>query len=449
MDAHLIDSEIYRHLWSTDVSHGVFGEQARVQRWIHILGCLAQAQASLGIIPQASADAVSQLTGQQVDLAAVAAGTRRTSHSTLGLIHVLQEMLPDSARQHVYYGTTVQDITDTSLALEAKEIGEAVWHDLWAIEGDLLRLADLHREAPMSGRTHGQPGSPISFGFKAATWADEIGRHLERLRVSLHAISTAQLGGAVGSLGFFGTDALALRSEFSHRLDLHEPNISWLTSRDRLADFANVLALACGGLARIANEVFNLQRQEIGEVLEATNPSTVGSITMPHKRNPEASEQVVALARLVRSQASLLTETMVQEHERDARGWKVEWVAFPALCHYTTAATSLARSLVTGLEVDADTMLSNLVSAGSTGSERLLSYLSERIGKHQAQDLLQTVYRDARESGSPLAALLADHLGPDELAEILNVDVGASAQMVDAVIHAAQERRASGDSPWG
>jgi adenylosuccinate lyase len=33
----------------------------------------------------------------------------------------------------------------------------------------------------MCGRTHGQPGLPITFGFKAAGWLDEVQRHRQRL----------------------------------------------------------------------------------------------------------------------------------------------------------------------------------------------------------------------------------------------------------------------------
>ena len=51
-------------------------------------------------------------------------------------------------------------------------------------------------------------------------------------------------------------------------------------------------------LARIGNEVYELQRPEIGELREPTTASAVGSITMPHKRNPELSEHLVTLAHL-------------------------------------------------------------------------------------------------------------------------------------------------------
>ena len=448
--AHLIDSAIFGHQWGTADTQAFFSEQQRVQRWVEILAALARAQAGLGIIPSASAETIGELVGVQIDLTKVAIETRNTSHSTLGLIRVLQTMLPESAREHIYLGVTVQDVTDTSMVMEIAHVGNLIWSDLRAIEETLLLLAAEHSMTPMVGRTHGQPGAPITFGYKAASWVDEISRSIERLNDLRERTLVCQLGGAVGSLAFFGTDALALRSAFASELGLGEPDISWLTARDRLGDFAAVLAAATAGLARIANEVFSLQRAEIGEVREATSESTVGSITMPHKRNPESSEQIVVLSRLVRSRMATLVETMVQEHERDARGWKAEWVTFPELCHYACAATAMTRSLVEGLEVDRDQMLANL-RAGSANSEQMLRALSEHLGKHSAQDLLQQAYLTVPKGGdlvTEVRSKLPDELADIELPSAEAPESGASAEMVSRVLETSKNRRLNEPESW-
>lgn len=452
--AHLVDSTVFGHLWSTDASRSIFGEQARLQRWVGVIAALGRAQATLGIIPQQAADEIDRLVGRDLDLDAIGEHTRATSHSTLGLIRVLQTMLPDPAREYVYYGTTVQDITDTSMMLEIGEVGSAMWDELLAVETALLDLAQAHRSTPMVGRTHGQPGAPITFGFKAASWADEIGRCVGRLGDARGRVLAVQLGGAVGSLGFFGADALALRAAFADEIGLPEPSISWLTARDRLGEFASIVALAVTALARIANEVYSLQRREIGELSEDASDDVVGSITMPHKRNPESSEQIVVLARLVRAHAATLADTMVQEHERDARGWKAEWVVFPELCHYAMAAVSMSRALVDGLQVHVDTMRENLVADSLAGSEQVLRRLSPRLGKHRAQDLLNQAYRRAAHLGDEAAVgdLLAEVTDDADLADLADLvellDVDAAATMVDRVVEAARRRRAEEPPGW-
>ena len=449
MDAHLIDSAVYGHGWSTAESIAIFSERARLERWVHVLKALAAAQADLEIIPATSAQAINGLDARSLDPAALGAETRRTSHSAIGLVRELQSCLPEHAREHVYYGATVQDVSDTAAALEMRDVGGIVWRDLRAVEGSLLDLAVRHRDTPMLGRTHGQPGAPVTFGLKAASWADETARHLERWHQSRPRLVVGQLAGAVGALGFYGELGSELRRLFCERLGLGEPTISWLTARDRIAEFASNAALVSATMARMANEVYNLQRREIGEVAEAASEATMGSITMPHKRNPERSEQVVTLSRLVRSAAGVLTETMVGDHERDGRTWKTEWVLLPEMGHYLLAQLGLARGLAASIEVDAGVMAANLETMGDFGSQELLKRLSARLGKHRANDELQEAYRTARLSGRPLTEVLEQVASPAELEGLDRPETGAAAAMVDAVVTAATGRRSAETDEWG
>lgn len=442
----MIDSRIFGHQWATSESCAIFAEPARVARWLEVIIGLAEAQAECGLIPRRAADDIASLRGARLSIDDIADRTRATSHSTLGMIQTLRELLPEVSVQYVYYGATVQDVTDTSQVLELRAVGSLLWRDLRGLENSLLELAVRHRSTPMAGRTHGQLGSPISFGFKVASWVDEIGRHLQRMQEGRKRWLVGQLGGAVGTLGFFGERALDLRAAFCRRLSLGEPAISWLSARDRIAEFANVVAMSTASLARIANEVYVLQRREIAELSERSRSSTVGSITMPHKRNPETSEQIVTLARLIRAQAAVLTDTMVHEHERDGRNWKAEWAVFPELCHFALAATSMAGELLSGLEIDTAAMERNL--AVVSASEHLLSVMSARLGKHRAQELLQKAYCQAREQNRPLEDLLDGVATASELAELSCRDLGASGLMVDRVVESARRRRSSEPEHW-
>jgi adenylosuccinate lyase len=408
MGARLTDSVAYAHLWATDETRALFDERPRWQRWLDILAALAAAQADLALIPASSAEAIAEHARvDDLDLDFLADETRRTTHSTLGLIRALRRVLPDDVAEHVYYGATVQDLTDTWFALTMRDVGDLVDRDVRRLVGAVTGLAARHERTVMPGRTHAQPGAPISFAYKLATWADELGRHLERLHEGRRRWSTVQLGGAVGTLGFYGEIGPALRAGFAERLGLEDPGIAWFTSRDRLVEFATVLTAIGGTLARIGNEVMELQRPEIGELREAVAVDVVGSIMMPHKRNPEASEHLDTLARLTRAHALVLMEGQVQLHERDGRAWKAEWVALPEVCLLTSAALRLGIACVEGLEVDADRMRANVgASQGLLASERMLGALSARLGKHRAQAALQDVLGAARRDGRSAAAAL-------------------------------------------
>jgi adenylosuccinate lyase len=448
MVARLTDSRQYAHLWGSPELTAIFDEPARLQDWLDILTALAAAQARLGIIPTESAELIAKHSdASRLDLDYVAEQTRLTAHSTLGLIRAMQQVLPEPAREHFYLGATVQDVTDTWFALVMRRVGGVVWSDLRAIEESLLGLAERHRSTPMLGRTHGQPGAPISFGFKVASWADEVRRHLDRLAEARPRWLVGQL---VGVLGFFEPDGLRLRQEFCAELGLADPGISWLTARDRIAEFAAVLALVCGTLARIGNEVYELSRPEIGELREPTTADVVSSITMPHKRNPEASEHLDTLARLVRAHAGVLLEGTVGAHERDGRPWKAEWVAFPEVCLLSTVALQTARGLLSGLVVDSAAMLANLRRFGDLpASEQVLAGLSRRLGRHQAQQLLHELIIG---SGRPDIGAAVTGAGAATETEVRawtgGWPIDAAATMTDFVVRRAREARRTEAATW-
>ena len=425
MTARLTESSMYAHLWGTQESRAVFDERARLQGWLDVLAALARAQAAEGLMPAAAAATITELAQvDRLDLDLVAAQTRETGHSTLGLIRALQQVLPPEVHAHVYVGATVQDVTDTWTSLALREVCRLVRRDLVRAEGLILELAVRHRDTVMAGRTHGQPGAPITFGWKAASWADELRRQLDRLDEGEPRWLVGQLGGGVGTLAAHGAAGLAVRHRFCTELGLAEPVTSWLTARDRIAEVGHVLAMITGTLARIGGEVYELQRAELGELAEPVREGVVGSITMPHKRNPERSEHLVTLARLVRAESGVLLEGMTGAHERDGRSWKAEWVALPEVCLLTCTATQLAVELLTGLEVNAARMAANL--SDETRSEAALALLTPRLGKHRAQAALQAALASP---GAGLGALLTG----DELAALIP-DTGSAGAMVDLVV---------------
>ena len=453
MTDRIADSALYRHLWGTEEARAVLGEDGRLRGWLEVLVTLARVQAEAGLIPASAARLIAEhARADRIDLDYAAEQTRQSSHSMLGLIRAVQAVLPGEAREYVYTGATVQDVTDTGTALALRRIGGIVWRDLRRIEERLLDLAAEHRSTVMAGRTHGQPGSPVTFGWKAASWADEIRRHLDRLRDGAPRWLVGQLGGGSGSLVFYGDQGLAVRARFCAELGLADPGISWLTARDRGAEFAQLLALICGTLARIGGEVYELQRPEIGELREAAPPGTVGSITMPHKRNPEASEHLDTLARLTRASAAVMSEAVVQQHERDGRGWKAEWVAWPEACLLTTTALQVAIGLTEGLAVDAEAMRRNLACHGGYPvSERALALLTPRLGAREAQDRLQQVLSQARAGGFTAEHALARSAlfsAAEVTALTAGPDPGSCPRMTDLVVARARAARAAEPRDW-
>jgi adenylosuccinate lyase len=191
------------------------------------------------------------------------------------------------------------------------------------------------------------------------------------------------------------------------RLGLGVPATPWLTARDRIAEFTGLLALTTGTLARIGNEVYNLQRPEIGELAEAPSEGVVGSITMPQKRNPERSEHLVTLSRVVRAGAALAFEGLVGEHERDGAAWKTEWAFLPEACSAAAVSLALGADLLDGLQVDAARMRANVEAQGGyVDAERVMLELAQRVGKHRAHEIVHRAALAGQQEGLTFAEAL-------------------------------------------
>ncbi|HMQ56867.1 MAG TPA: adenylosuccinate lyase family protein, partial [Anaerolineae bacterium] len=326
MPIHMIDSEIYGGAWSSEEMRAIFDDGPRTQGWLDVIAALAEAQAEIGLIPAEVGPEIRRVCRVELlNLADLRRGYQETGHSTLGLIRGLKKRCSPEAGEWLYYGATVQDIVDTWTAQALLKVWAIVVRELREIEGVLLDLAVSHRETLMAGRTHGQPGLPITFGFKVAVWVREIRRHLERLKEVRPRLGQGQLAGGVGSLSSLGEQGFAVQERFFAKLGLRPPDIVWNTARDVQVEFVNILSLIAATFDKVGHEIYNLQRPEIGEVREGFVSGTVGSITMPHKRNPEIAEHLGSLARLIRHNAACLAENLVHDHERDGRSWKTEW----------------------------------------------------------------------------------------------------------------------------
>jgi adenylosuccinate lyase len=455
----LADSVIYGHLWGTAETRALFDDRGRTALWIEIIAALASVQAELGIVPAAAAEQIAALGAP--DLEAVGAETRASGHSTLGLIRVLQRDLGPEGAEWIYYGATVQDVTDTWTGLVMQRMLAIAERDLATVEARLLALAGEHRDTVMLGRTHGQPGLPITFGFKAAVWAAEIRRHRERIAQAGPRLAVGQLAGAVGTLSSWGAAGPELQHRLMARLGLGVPDASWLTARDRVAEFTGLLALVTGTLAKLGNEVYNLQRAEIGELSEVPRAGVVGSITMPQKRNPELSEHLVTLSRVVRAAAGLALEGLVSEHERDGAAWKTEWAFLPQASTATAAALAFAAELLGGLRVHAGRMRANVdAQRGYVLAESAMLALAAHVGKSRAHALVHAAAARGIEAGMTLEeALAADPeitawIPAGELGELLRPEraLGAVGAIVDGVLKragAGDPAGFAGDSPHG
>ncbi|NOT11458.1 MAG: adenylosuccinate lyase family protein [Methylococcaceae bacterium] len=448
---HINDSTIYGSSWTDPELRPLFTEQNRVKGWLEIMVVLAQVQAEFGLVPQQAAEEIkTTYENLQIDeafLKEVGDGFVKTHHSLMGLINAVKHQCGPSGGEWLCYGVTVQDISDTHSIRTLLKAHEHFVSQITAIEHSLIDLARRHRQTVMCGRTHSQPGLLITFGFKAATWLDELERHRQRLSELKSRLGVGQLGGGVGSLSSLGPQALSLQKTVMQRLGLNAPAISWTSTRDRYGEWVNTLALITSTGDRIGQEVVNLQRPEIGELSEGFVFGAVGSITMPQKRNPEISEHLGTLSRVVRHHAAHMAENLVHSHERDGRSWKGEWMIIPDATLAAGKSLNLLKLLLKDLQVNRQRMFNNIMATnGFVHAEAVMLALAKTLGKQSAHQLVYEVSLKAQSEGlhfkqalinDPQISAIMNETDIDKFFD-LEYSTGACADMVDQVISKIQ-----------
>jgi adenylosuccinate lyase len=411
LHSHIVDSQFYSSSYTTEEARRIFCDKYRYQRWIEIEAALASAQADLGIIPEWAAVALNEKAHlRNLDLDAIQNGIQKTSHSLLPLLAAWQEVCEEAAGQFIHFGATTQDIQDTAQVLEIRDILAIVDRDLSVIARLVMDLAERYVDVVTIGRTHTQHALPMTLGLKMAVWLDEVWRDYERLIGCKERVLVSQLFGGVGTMDAFAEKGFELLTRFSEKVGLEAPLTAWHASRDRSAEFLSTMAMISATLARIADEIRSLARSETGELEEPFHLGKVGSSTMPHKRNPEMCEQVVVLAKLIKANAGLGFEAMINEHERDYRAVRLEWVTVTDTSLFVCGLLSLMKAILKDLIVHEHRIRRNIQKAATfISTEALMFRLGERIGKQTAHRVVYEASMEAIERDQPLIDLLMDH----------------------------------------
>ena len=130
-------------------------------------------------------------------------------------------------------------------------------------------------------------------------------------------------------------------------------------------------------------------KEEFSEVEEPIPEGTVGSSTMPHKRNPKLAQDIRAATAEVRALVPLALEAMLTEHEADRTNMNVMRRALEGACIETGDVLQRLLILVKGLRVFPDRMRSNLdLSGGLIMSEPIMLELGKKMGRQRAHDVV-------------------------------------------------------------
>jgi 3-carboxy-cis,cis-muconate cycloisomerase len=384
------DSPILGTLYGSDAMRAVFDERTYFQRMLDVEAALARVQARLGIIPADAAEAITRAAVvENLSTEELAASARNVGYPVVGLVAGLSRAAGE-AGGWTHWGATTQDIMDTATVLQAREGLSLIRAALAGMVAALAAQAEKHRHTVMAGRTHLQQALPITLGLKCAVWAQPLIAHVHRLDALRPRVEQVSFAGAAGTLASLGDRGVAVMEGLAAELGLAAPAAPWHVCRDGLAETVAFLGLVCGSLAKLATDIILLAQTEVAEVAEPYVAGRGSSSTMPQKRNPIASEYILAAARTVHALVPVMLGAMGADHERATGPWQAEPLVLPQTFVLTHGALLHAGAIAEGMVVDPARMRRNLdLTGGLIVAEAVMMGLAPQIGRGEAHHVVK------------------------------------------------------------
>jgi adenylosuccinate lyase len=404
----------------------------RWQAWLDVEVALAKSQAELGIIPVEAADAIARAAQLELlDRVRIDEGFARTGHTLVPLVWELGRVVGEPHGGWVHWGATTQNITQTGDLIVLRQAHRIM---LRLIGEALVAMADLAErgaDMPMAARTHGQHAVPATFGYKVAVWIDELIRHVERFEQAAPRLFVAMLGGGAGTFASLGKLGPAVQAGIGRHLRFGSMTVPSRALGDHLAENMCILGLLAATCSKIGREIYTLMKTEFGEVEEPVPPGTVGSSTMPQKRNPKLCQDIIALTAEVRALVPLALEAMQTEHEADRTTSLMMDSAESRACIAMGDALSRLGEVARGLKLDPARMRRNLdLGGGLIMAEAVMLELGATLGRQHAHDVVYDAAQDAVVEARPFAQVLA--ADPRVTAHL---DAGAIEKLLDPVAY--------------
>ncbi|MEE8194310.1 MAG: adenylosuccinate lyase [Dehalococcoidales bacterium] len=363
----------------------VWSDENKFARWLDVEIAVCDAWAELGRIPRSAVPKIKLARCNRKRMQEILKETRHDMTAFLGSV---SESLGMESR-FIHLGLTSSDVIDTALSLQLIEAAKLLNQDIKELISLLAEKALEHKYTLMAGRTHGIHAEPTSFGLKLALWIEEMKRNRQRLAEATKVVAVGKISGAVGT---YATLTPEVEEKACAKLGINPAPISnQILQRDRHAQFVTTLAIISGSLEKFATEIRLLQKTETSELEEPFEPGQTGSSAMPHKKNPELSERICGLARLMRGYALTSMENIALWHERDISHSSTERFILPDACILLDYCLALFASIISGLKVYPQKMKKNLaLTKGLIFSQRvMLALIDKGLSRKEAYRLVQ------------------------------------------------------------
>ncbi len=384
-----------------------FSEETRWQSWLDVEAILALSQAKIGMIPKEAAEKIAATA----NLGSLNLNELRNEiSSTMAPVFALSECLARKCGEHgayVHWGATTRNIIDTGRLIVLRHVNNKIRFLISEILLTLANQAAKHHDLPMIGRTNLKDALPITFGFKIASWIDELLRVLERLDDSEKRLFQLRFGGAIGGYNSFDGKGFELSKEMSRRLNFKVGLVPSRSVVDPMIEYMTALAGIGFIFNRLASDCYLLMSTSINEVVEKLPKSVVGSSTMPHKINPKITVQLKKKSTQLKSTLGVIALMPTPTHEGDGVANQYIDDALDEACLLTLQTLEVAKKTIKCIEPNYSRIQENLnASREIMASEQLMMILAAKLGRSKAHHIVKNFNDLARKTNTSLQEII-------------------------------------------
>ena len=381
--------------YGSDEIRKIFEEDNRLRYQLYFEAEVAISQGKLKIIPRNASREISRIArSNKITIKRIKELESISEHDTASMVQAISEHCSPLTRPWIHYGLTSNDVVDTSTSMQLKNAFEIIEQKISKLISLLLIKVKRYSTLPSVGRTHGQHASIISFGLKFAIWANELSQHIERIEEGKKRFLMCKTLGVVGTGSLMGSRALDVQNYVAKALGLYSIEAATqVIPRERLAEVQFIISLIGSTLDKMATEIRNLQRTEIGEVEEPFKKGQLGSSAVPVKRNPIKSERITSLARILRSFSTIAQENISLWHERDLSNSANERFTIPMGVILLDEMVNNMIKVIEGLSINRQKILNNINKTnGRIFAEFILEALVKKgFPRMKAYDNIQRI----------------------------------------------------------
>ena len=402
----------------------VWSDSNKYDNWLKVEIAVCWALKEVGTIPQ---EDFNKIEKSNYDYDRLNEILEDTKHDMTAFLLSITEKMGNEGRW-IHFGLTTSDVWDTATSMQIVQAANIILDQIKNLKKLLANLSVKYKDTVMMGRTHGIHAEPITLGLKLLLWTEEIGRAEKRLENSISQINFGKISGPVGTNASVSPEVEKLTCD---KLGLNVAPVSnQIIQRDRYADFMTTLAICGGSLEKFATEIRSLQRTEIGELQEPFGDLQTGSSSMPHKKNPDITERICGLSRVLRGNALVSLENISLWGERDISHSSAERITLPDSCFTINYMLFKFTEIMAGLIVNEDKMIDNInLSRGLIYSQRLmLTLISKGMTRDTAYRIVQKNSNDAWNNKIELKKLISENaevnktLSNQEIEEVFDIN---------------------------